>query len=149
MLPSTATAIPHITSDFKTVDDIGWYGSAYLLTQMACQPVFGRVYVYFEPKVIYLTFLLVFEIGSIVCATAPVSIALIIGRAIAGCGAAGMLTGSLAIFARRSPPRRRPRGMAIMAGISSLAMMLGSTVGGVITDSSLTWRFCFWINLRE
>jgi hypothetical protein len=27
-----ATAIPHMTDTFKTVDDIGWYGSAYLLT---------------------------------------------------------------------------------------------------------------------
>lgn len=27
-----ATAIPAITNQFKSLDDVGWYGSAYLLT---------------------------------------------------------------------------------------------------------------------
>jgi len=143
-----ATAIPHITNDFHTLDHIGWYGSAYLLSMMSFQPLFGRVYVYFEAKTMYLISLLIFEIGSVICASAPVSFALVFGRAVAGCGAAGMVTGSLAIFGRVVPLRKRPWGMSMMTSIYSLATMFGLTVGGVITDSHLTWRFCFWINLR-
>ncbi|KAM0144798.1 hypothetical protein ACHAP3_000831 [Botrytis cinerea] len=37
-----ATAIPKITDQFNSIQDIGWYGSAYLLTTTALQPTFGR-----------------------------------------------------------------------------------------------------------
>lgn len=39
-----ATAIPRITDRFRSIDDIGWYGSAYFLTSTALQPTFGRIY---------------------------------------------------------------------------------------------------------
>jgi MFS family permease len=59
------------------------------------------------------------------------------------------LTGNLAIFGQVVPLRNRPRGMAIMTGLYSIATLAGPTVGGLLTDSRLTWRFCFWINLRK
>ncbi|KAF7891471.1 uncharacterized protein EAF02_001796 [Botrytis sinoallii] len=142
-----ATALLTISSEFKAVSDIGWYGSAYLLAQTSCQPVFGKIYTCFEPKATYLTSLLVFCIGSILCAAAPVSSCLLLGRAVTGLAAAGILTGSLAIFGRVVPLRFRPQGMAIMVSISSIVSMIGSTVGGILTDSVLTWRFSFWLNL--
>ena len=39
-----SSAIPVITSRFGSVDDVGWYGSAYFLTVTALQPTFGRIY---------------------------------------------------------------------------------------------------------
>ncbi|RJE26228.1 Major Facilitator Superfamily [Aspergillus sclerotialis] len=38
------TAIPKITDQFKSIEDVGWYGSAYFLTSTALQPSFGRIY---------------------------------------------------------------------------------------------------------
>lgn len=52
--------------------------------------------------------LFLFELGSLVCALAPSSSALIIGRAIAGFGSAGILTGSFVIVALAVPLRLRP-----------------------------------------
>ena len=49
-----------------------------------------------------------FEIGSLLCALAPNSPALIIGRAIAGCGSGGILSGSFVVVAQAIPLRRRP-----------------------------------------
>lgn len=46
-----ATAIPRITDDFKSLGDIGWYGSAYMLTSAASQLLFGRVYKFYDLKV--------------------------------------------------------------------------------------------------
>jgi MFS family permease len=84
-------------------------------------------------------------VGSILCAAAPNSTALIIGRAISGAGAAGLLCGSLSIFGRSVPLRKRPFGMALVTSMYGIAGVLGPTLGGVITDTPrLTWRFCFW-----
>ena len=62
----------------------GWYASAYLLTTTALQPMYGGVYKLFNIKLIYLSAVLIFELGSLVSAVAPTSTAFIIGRAIAG-----------------------------------------------------------------
>jgi len=43
-----STAIPKITDQFDSINDIGWYGSAYLLTATALQPTFGRIYTIFS-----------------------------------------------------------------------------------------------------
>lgn len=45
-----ATAIPRITDDFGSLGDIGWYGSAYMLTTAASQLVFGRLYRHYNMK---------------------------------------------------------------------------------------------------
>jgi hypothetical protein len=43
-----ATAIPKITDEFSSIRDIGWYGSAYLLTATAFQPTYGKLYTIFS-----------------------------------------------------------------------------------------------------
>lgn len=46
-----ATAIPRITDHFKAIDDIAWYGSAYLLTTCSFQLFFGKLYTFLNIKV--------------------------------------------------------------------------------------------------
>ena len=46
-----STAIPKITDHFKSIQDIGWYGSSYLLTATALQPTFGRIYTIFSVRI--------------------------------------------------------------------------------------------------
>ena len=77
-----STAIPRITDEFKAIDDVGWYGSAYLLTTCAFQLFFGKLYTFLSIKWIYIIAIAIFEIGSAVCGAAPNSPALIIGRAV-------------------------------------------------------------------
>ena len=56
-----AVALPQIATDFSALNDIGWYGSAYLLTVTALQPSMGNVYKYFDLKITYLVSIVVFE----------------------------------------------------------------------------------------
>ena len=55
----------------------------------------------------YIVFLIIFEIGSLLCATASTSKMLIIARAVAGIGAAGIQNGSLTIIARSLPLKKQ------------------------------------------
>ena len=92
-----ATAIPKITDQFHALDDVGWYGSAYLLTTCSFQLLFGKFYSFFSIKWVYLIAISVFELGSLICGVAPNSLALIVGRAIAGLGSAGIFSGALIV----------------------------------------------------
>lgn len=139
-----------MTTRFGTTNDIGLWGSAYLLAQMALQPPFGRVYMYFNNKRTFQVSLALFSIGSILCASAVSSSMFTTGRAIAGSGAAGIASGAFAIGSRIIPLQRRPLYLSIVGSMDGVSSIAGPLLGGVFTGSDiLTWRFSFWINLRE
>ena len=95
VLTGSDQAIPKITDEFNSLPDVGWYGSAYLLTCCSFQLLLGKLYTFYAVKVVLLTNILLFEVGSIICGTAPSSTAFIVGRAIAGVGAAGIFAGAV------------------------------------------------------
>jgi MFS family permease len=59
-------------------------------------------------KYTFLSFLAVFEIGSVLCGTAVDSNMLIIGRTVAGLGVSGLMNGGLTIIAACVPIHKRP-----------------------------------------
>lgn len=56
-----SVAVPEISTVFHSLDDVAWYGAAYLLTVTAFQPVMGFFYKYFDVRITYLISILVFE----------------------------------------------------------------------------------------
>ncbi|TGO33704.1 hypothetical protein BHYA_0231g00160 [Botrytis hyacinthi] len=140
------TAIPYISGEFHSYTDVGWYGSAYLLTACAFQPMYGRIFTIFSIKWSYLGANALFEIGSLICGVAPNSLTLIIGRAIAGVGSAGILTGSFVVVSHSVPIQRRPIFTAAVGLMFGLGATVGPLMGGVFTDK-VSWRWCFYFNL--
>lgn len=116
------------------------------LTSATFQLFYGRCNTLFPVKLVYIVANAIFALGSLVCAVAPNSIALIAGRAIAGVGVAGIMSGNVLIIAASAPLERRASLTGMMFAFLGVASVVGPFVGGSLTDKA-TWRWCFGINL--
>ncbi|OAR02311.1 hypothetical protein LLEC1_00436 [Akanthomyces lecanii] len=139
------TAIPSISTEFSSFGDIAWYESAFLLPLCVLQLSFGLVLKYYSTKHVLFVFTAIFEIGSIICAAAPTSSALIAGRAITGIGAAAIAPGVYLMITLIVPLQDRPKYLGSLGSAFGISSILGPVLGGYLT--SVTWRWCFWINL--
>ncbi|KAK4958970.1 hypothetical protein LTR10_003769 [Elasticomyces elasticus] len=158
-----STAIPDITNHFNSLADIGWYSASYQLASAVLQPLAGKTYVYFSNKWTFISFFAVFELGSLLCGVATSSKMLIVGRAIAGMGTAGLQNGAMTIISACVPLHKRPALLGICQGFAQLGLVFGPLIGGALTQYT-TWRWsvdrsptqyncsadqfrCFYINL--
>jgi len=83
-------------SVYETLGDIQnlpWVGLGFPMASVASILLLVRAYGLFNIKVLMLSSIAVFEIGSALCGAAPTSNALIVGRVIAGIGGVGMYLG--------------------------------------------------------
>jgi predicted MFS family arabinose efflux permease len=100
----------------------------------------------FSTKKAFILALVVFEIGSLMCALSPSSPVLIVGRAVQGVGSTGILTGVFVVCTYSVRLQTRPVLFAFVGILYALGALCGPLLGGAFTNT-IGWRWCFWINL--
>ncbi|KAB8194906.1 DHA2 family efflux MFS transporter permease subunit [Nonomuraea phyllanthi] len=149
------TAMPRIVGELGGLTHLSWVVTAYVLGTTVSTPIWGKIGDLYGRKNIFVTSIVIFMIGSVLCGMAGSDLLggpdggmgeLIAFRAIQGLGAGGLMVNVMAIIGDLVPPRERGQYQGIMAGVMSLAMIAGPLVGGFITDH-LDWRWAFYVNL--
>ncbi|KAI8378397.1 major facilitator superfamily domain-containing protein [Blakeslea trispora] len=141
-----ATALPRIGSDFNQMSIVAWVATAYILTFDAFQPLFAKFSDIFGRKWILLFGITVFLFGSVLCGASQSMIMLIVSRAIAGIGAAGIFSMVFVIFSELVPLEKRGSYQGIINAVFALSSVFGPLIGGSLTDY-VSWRWNFYINL--
>ncbi|KAJ5087945.1 hypothetical protein N7456_011561 [Penicillium angulare] len=139
-----ATLTSVISDDFGGLNEIGWYGTSYLLASCSTVLIYGQVYSFYSMKAAYMISFFVFIIGSVVAATAQNSTAFIIGRALSGLGSAGVFAGSSIIVASTTSLKHRPIYTAMSGGMECFALAFGPVISGAVARYS-EWRLSFYI----
>ena len=150
MLSSTvvSNALPRIVADLDgTQSGYTWVVVATLLTMTASTPVWGKLSDLFNKKVLVQTALVVYSVGSLAAAFAPSMGALIGARAVQGLGVGGLTALVQVVIASIVSPRERGRYSGYIGAVFALATVSGPLIGGVIVDSAIGWRGCFFVGL--
>ena len=140
------TALPRITSELGGLDKLSWVVTAYLLTQTASTPLWGKISDLYGRKLIFQAAIVTFLIGSLLSGLSQNIGELIAFRAVQGLGGGGLFALALATMGDVVPPRERGRYGGYFGAVFGTSSVLGPVLGGFFTDGP-GWRWIFYINI--
>ncbi|MGN6608959.1 MAG: MFS transporter [Jatrophihabitans sp.] len=124
-----------------------WVINAYALVFASLMLTLGSLGDRFGRRRLMLIGIVIFCVGSVLCAVAPSVGWVIAGRAVMGVGAAASEPGTLSLIRQLYPERReRARALGAWSAVSGLALASGPVVGGLLVGLD-GWRAVFWFNL--
>ncbi|HYN50540.1 MAG TPA: DHA2 family efflux MFS transporter permease subunit [Thermoleophilaceae bacterium] len=140
-------AIPELQDELSTeITTVTWVINAYNIVFAILLVSMGRLADQFGRKRFFMIGMVVFTIGSALCAIAW-SVEWLIGfRVIQGIGAGILAPLGFAMTVLVFPPHQRGRGLALIAVIALVSSALGPVLGGVLIEVA-SWEWIFLINI--
>lgn len=140
-------AMPRIVEDLQGFSLFAWVTTSYLLTSTATIPIAGKFGDMFGRKLVLITAIVIFLLGSALSGAAPGMIWLVVFRGIQGIGAGALQGNAFAQIAELFPDTaKRARWQGFISACFGVSSLLGPSLGGFITDN-LNWRWVFYVNV--
>jgi EmrB/QacA subfamily drug resistance transporter len=141
-------AFPAISETFSSAgaSTVSWVLNAYTLVFAALLIPAGRLADRIGRRRMFLSGVVVFTVGSMLCGLSPTVGVLIGAEMLEAVGAAMLVPASLALVLQTFPREKVPVAVAIWGAIGAVAGAFGPTLGALVV-SNLNWRWAFFINL--
>lgn len=130
----------------KTQAQVAWVATGYTLALATVIPMTGWAADRFGTKRLYMLAILLFALGSALCATAQNLEVLIAFRVLQGLGGGMLMPLGMTILTRAAGPERVGRVMAVLGIPMLLGPICGPILGGWLIDIS-SWHWIFLINV--
>ncbi len=141
-----STALPTIIGDLEgSQTAYAWVITTALLANAASTPIWGKCADLFNKKLLVQSAIVIFVAGSVIAGIAGNVPMLLAARVIQGIGMGGLTALVVAIIGSIVAPRERGRYSGYMGAVMAVSMSGGPILGGVIVDSPLGWRWCFFV----
>ncbi len=140
-------AFPYIGKEYSgtSLSDLSWVLNGYTIVFAAVLVPAGRWADRVGRRRLFVTGLIAFSVGSLLCGLAPGIAELIAARVIQAAGAGLMVPASLSLLLAAVPAQARGRAIGTWSALAALGAALGPVIGGSLVQFS--WRWVFLINL--
>ncbi|NIZ91680.1 MDR family MFS transporter [Kineococcus rubinsiae] len=147
-----ATAIRTIADDLDGFSLQAWATTAFLITSTISTPLYGKLSDMYGRRPFFIAAIVIFVIGSALCALSTSMYMLAAFRALQGLGAGGLMSLALTIIADIVPARERARYQAYFMAVFGTSSVLGPVAGGFFSGQDTLlgftgWRWIFLINV--
>ena len=147
-----STAMRTIADELNAQTAQAWVTTAYLITSTISTPLYGKLSDQYGRKPFYLSAIVIFVVGSVLCGMAQSIYELAAYRAVQGLGAGGLMSLAFAIVGDLVPPRERGRYQGWFMAVFGTSSVLGPVIGGAFAgQTSLLgidgWRWIFFLNV--
>jgi EmrB/QacA subfamily drug resistance transporter len=141
-------ALPSIQTDLHfSQENLQWVISAYALVFGGFLLLGGRLADILGRKRVFMTGLVIFTVGSLLCGLAWSEASLIASRALQGLGAATITPAALSILTTTfKEGRERNIALGAWGAVGGFGAAAGVLLGGIITDL-LSWEWIFFVNV--
>lgn len=135
--------MPVMRAEFGVTEaQIGWVVTGFMLVMAIGVPMYGRISDFYSLRWVFCFGLLVFALGSLICALAPNLPVLVFGRMVQAAGDAAIPALAFVAVAKLLPPGRRGGALGLLASAVGLGAATGPILGGVVAQFA-GWRFLF------
>ncbi len=141
-----ATAMPTIVAQLGGFSIYSWVFSIFMLASTTTVPIYGKLSDMYGRKLIYIITMVLFLVGSILCAMARSMEQLILFRAVQGIGAGGVLPMAFTIVGELFNLEQRARLQGLFSAVWGVSAVIGPLIGGFLVDQ-VSWHWVFLINL--
>ncbi|MCZ9348787.1 MFS transporter [Streptomyces mutabilis] len=141
-------ALPAMQRDLHaSTSGLQWAIDAYTLVLAALLMLAGSTADRIGRKRVFMTGLVVFTLGSLLCSLAPDLTSLVVFRMIQAVGGSMLNPVAMSIITNTfTDPRERARAIGVWGAVVGISMAAGPLVGGLLVES-VGWRSIFWVNL--
>ncbi|WP_077796123.1 MFS transporter [Streptomyces sp. JHA26] len=141
-------ALPSMQRDLHaSTSGLQWAIDAYTLVLAALLMLSGSTADRIGRKRVFMTGLVIFTLGSLLCSLAPDLSSLIVFRMMQAVGGSMLNPVAMSIITNTfTDPRERARAIGVWGAVVGISMAAGPLVGGVLVES-VGWRSIFWVNL--
>jgi|tagenome__1003787_1003787.scaffolds.fasta_scaffold20931666_2 EmrB/QacA subfamily drug resistance transporter len=142
-----SVALPTFQVEFDaTYAEVAWTMTGYTLALATVIPLSGWAADRFGTKRLYMLALLLFTLGSALCATADSIEQLVAYRVLQGLGGGMLMPIGMTIMTRAAGPQRIGRLMAVLGIPMLLGPIAGPILGGWLIEAA-SWHWIFLINV--
>jgi MFS family permease len=149
-----ATILPAMVTDLRInaadVDRYVWIVNSYLLAYVVAIPIVGRISDLLGRTLAFQGSLVLFLMGSAICAIAGDLAVMVAGRAIQGAGGGALLPVTMALVADVLQPGRRAAALGLVGAIDTLGWVMGPLWGALLVEivpGEAPWRWVFIVNI--
>ncbi|MFS0838234.1 DHA2 family efflux MFS transporter permease subunit [Paenibacillus sp. 1P03SA] len=138
-------ALPHLMNDFNaSADTIQWLSTGYMLINGIIIPISAFLIGTFTTRQLFISAMISFTVGSLICGMAPNFTIMMIGRIVQGAGAGIIMPLMMTVILNIYPPQVRGRAMGTIGIAMFFAPAVGPTLSGWIIEH-WTWRILFYV----